>query len=358
MKKIVLFMVGLFVIFSITGCTKTSKNFKIGFVYVGSVNDGGWTQSHDKARIELEKEIQNIETAYVSDVPEGMDAERVITTYAKKGYDLVFTTSFGFMDPTINVASNFPNTVFMHCSGYKRAKNVGTYFGAMEEAKYLAGLIAGKMTKSNSIGFVLPHPIPEVIRLTNAFALGVKAVNPNAKVKVVWTNSWFDPTKEREAAISLMDSGVDVLATGCDSSAAILAGESRGVWTIGYDSDASSIAPNTYLTSPIWNWIVVYRDIVTKAISKEINDWSNFNYYEGLNTGIVALAPLTNNVPKDIKELVAKNQTALENKEFSIFKGPIYKNDGSIAIPEGHIATYDELMTMEYLIDNIVGTLN
>ena len=357
MRRIIFFILAILAIFSIVGCAKSSKKFKVGFVYVGSINDGGWTQSHNEARLELEKSIAEIETTYVENVPEGLDAERVITTFAKKGYDLIYTTSFGFMDPTINVAKKFPNTIFMHCSGNKRANNVGTYFGAMEEAKYLAGLIAGKMTKSNSIGFVLPHPIPEVVRLTNAFAIGVKEVNPDAKVKIVFTNSWFDPTKEKEAAIALIDSGVDVLATGCDSSAAILAGEEREVWTIGYDSDASAIAPKTYLTSPIWNWIVIYKDIVDKAISKEITNWSNFDYYEGLNTGIVGLAPLTNNVPDDVKELVYQRKNDIENKEFVIFKGPLYKNDNTLILDEGQSASHDELMSMDYFIDNIEGSL-
>ncbi len=358
MKKIILFILPILTIFLITGCKKSSEVFKVGFVYVGSVTDGGWTQSNDEARIELEKEIPNIETSYVSDVPKGKNAERVINEYATQGYSLIFSTSFDFMNQTINVAKHFPKTVFMNCSGYKRAKNVGTYFGAVEEAQYLTGLIAGKMTKKNSVGFVAPYQIPEIIRVVNAYALGVKAVNPNAKVKVVWTNSWFDPAKEREAAILLMDSGIDVLATGCDSSAVVSAGESRGVWTIGYNLDSSSIAPKTYLTSPILNWIVVYKDIVEKVMSKKIDNWSNFDYYEGLNTGIVSLVPLSSHVPEDVKELVEKNRVAIANRELNIFTGPIYKNDGSIAIADGEVASYDDIMSMEYLVDNIIGILN
>ena len=261
------------------------------------------------------------------------------------------------MDPTINVAKKFPKTVFMHCSGYKRAKNVGTYFGAMEEAKYLAGIIAGKMTKTNKVGFVGPFPIPEVIRHINAFAIGVRSVNPKATVKVVWTNSWFDPAKEKEAANSLIEAGSDVVASGADSNAAILAASEKNVYAIGYDSDGSGVAPNVYLTSPIWNWIVLYKDIVQKVKDGSVKDWSNVDYYDGLSTGLVDLAPLTDLVPQDVKDLVEKKKEKIISGEEKIFVGPMKKQDGSVAWGDGVVATYEELMQIMFFVEGVDGII-
>jgi basic membrane protein A and related proteins len=356
MKKILLIGMILSLIF-MSGCKKSQSQFKAAFVYVGSVSDGGWTMAHDNARKQLEKEFPGIKTDYVENVPEGSEAERVITNFAQKGYDIIFTTSFGFMDPTINVAKKFPKTVFFHCSGYKRAVNVGTYFGAMEQAKFLAGIIAGKMTKKNVIGFVGTYPIPEVIRHINAFTLGVKQANPKAKVKVVWTNSWFDPAKEKESANSMIEAGADVIASGADSNASILAASEKKVFAIGYDSDSSGVAPQSYLTSPVWNWIVIYKDIVQKVLDGSVKDWSNVNYYDGLNTGIVALSPLTDLVPQDVKDLVSKKTEEIKSGTEKIFVGPIKKQDGSVAYEEGKVATYDELMSMSYFVEGVDGTI-
>lgn len=356
MKKflVIILCIALFFTFS---CKKDKKEFKAAFVYVGAVSDGGWTLAHDEARKELEKEFPGIKTDFIESVPEGAEAERVITNFAQKKYDIIFTTSFGFMDPTINVAQKFPDTVFMHCSGYKRAKNVGTYFGAMEEAKFLAGLIAGKMTKSNIIGFVGPFPIPEVIRHINAFTIGVRQVNPKAKVKVVWTNSWFDPAKEKEAANSMVEAGADIIASGADSTASILAAQEKNVFAIGYDSDARDVAPKVYLTSPIWNWIVLYKDIVQKVMDKSVTDWSNINYYDGLNTNLVELAPLTDLVPADVKELVEKKKEEIINGKEKIFIGPLKKQDGKLALEKDVVATYDELMSIMYFVEGVDGTI-
>jgi basic membrane protein A len=356
MKKFLLFTVSVFILFTF-GCKKDIKEFKVAFVYVGAVTDGGWTQAHDAARLQLEAEFPGIKTDFVENVPEGADAERVITNYAQKKYDVIFTTSFGFMDPTINVAKKFPKTVFMHCSGYKRAKNVGTYFGAMEQAKYLAGIIAGKMTKKNIIGFVGPYPIPEVIRHINAFTIGVRYVNPKAKVKVIWTNSWFDPAKEKEAANSLVEAGADVVASGADSNASILAAQEKNVYAIGYDSDGSAVAPKVYLTSPVWNWIVLYKDIVKKVIDGSVKDWSNVNYYDGLDTGLVALAPMTDLVPQDVKDLVEKKKDEIISGSEKIFVGPIKKQDGTMAWDKDVTATYDELMQIMFFVEGVDGTI-
>jgi basic membrane protein A and related proteins len=356
MRKLLILIVSLSLLFTF-GCKKDIKQFKAAFVYVGAVTDGGWTQAHDTARKQLEQEFPGIKTDFVENVPEGAEAERVITNYAQKNYDLIFTTSFGFMDPTINVAKKFPKTVFMHCTGYKRDKNVGTYNGAMEQAKFLAGIIAGKMTKKNILGFVSPYPIPECIRHIDAFTLGARQVNPKAKVKVIWTNSWFDPAKEKEAANSLIEAGADVIASGADSTASILAAQEKNVYAIGYDSDATGVAPKVYLTSPIWNWIVIYKDVVKKVMDGSVKDWSNVDYYDGLNTGLVALSPMTDLVPKDVKDLVEKKKQEIIDGKEKIFIGPIKKQDGTFAWGKDVVATYPELMQITFFVEGVDGTI-
>lgn len=353
MKKLFFFLITCILLLSF-GCKRSSTGIKAAFVYVGSISDGGWTASHDEGRLALMAEFPDIQTAYVESVPEGHDAEQVITTFAQKGFDIIFTTSFGFMDPTINVADKFPKTVFMNCSGYKRAKNVGTYFGRMYQAKYLAGLMAGKMTKSNTIGYVAPHPIPEVIRHINAFTLGVKKVNSNAKVKIVWTNSWFDLEAEKTAAYSLIESGADIITTGADSTAPLLAAEEKeGIYSIGYDSDASEIVPKSFLTAPMWKWIYVYRDVVEKVRNKEIEDWSVVDYWNGLDTGIVDLAPMTELVPSRVKRMIMDEKAKVIRGEEKIFKGPIKKQDGSIAVESGKVITDEELLSMMYFVQGV-----
>ncbi len=209
----------------------------------------------------VEQEL-GVETAYVENVPEGPDAERVIRDFAEKGFNPIITTSFGFMDPTINVAQEFPDTWFVHISGYKTAENVSTVFGGIEEARYLSGLVAGAATKSNIVGYVAAFPIPEVIRGINAFAQGVREVNPEAEVRVVWTNTWFDPPKEKEAADALLAQGADVIAQHQDTTEPQKAAMDAGVFSVGYDSDMRTVVGDTVLTSPIWNWGPKYIEIV------------------------------------------------------------------------------------------------
>jgi basic membrane protein A len=215
----------------------------------------------------LEKEL-GVETAFIENVPEGPDAERVIRDYAQKGYNIIFTTSFGFMDPTITVASEFPNVYFEHCSGYKTAPNVATYFGRMYQPRFLSGLVAGKMTKTNKIGYVAAFPIPEVIRMCNAFTLGVRTVNPKATVTVVWTNTWFGPPQEKEAAEALLAAGCDIIAQHQDTPEPQKAAAEKGMLGIGYDSDMRKVVGDSVLTTPIWNWGPYYISRV-KAVMGE-----------------------------------------------------------------------------------------
>ncbi|HPZ10417.1 MAG TPA: BMP family ABC transporter substrate-binding protein, partial [Candidatus Eremiobacteraeota bacterium] len=268
---------------------------KVAFVYVGPVGDAGWTLAHDNARKDLEKYLgELVETASIESVPEGADAERIFTKLCEEGYKLIFGTSFGYMDAMENVAKRYPHVVFEHCSGYKTSTNLGTYFGKIEQPRYLSGLVAGKMTKSNKIGYVAAHPIPEVIRGINAFTLGVRKVNPRATVQVVWTYTWYDPAKEKEAAESLLDMGSDVIAQHQDTPGPQQAAEGKGCYSIGYNSDMSSFAPKAHLTSPVWNWSPFYMKTAREVYEDK---WKSSSYCGGMKDGIVDLAPLGPMVP-------------------------------------------------------------
>ncbi|MCA1928186.1 MAG: BMP family ABC transporter substrate-binding protein [Calditerrivibrio sp.] len=331
-----------------------AKDLKVGFVYVGPVGDGGWTYAHDLGRKELEKLPFVKETRYIESVPEGADSTRVITNLAQKGYNLIFTTSFGYMDPTIEVAKKFKDVSFMHCSGYKTSENVGNYFGRMYQARYLSGIIAGGMTKSNIIGYVGAHPIPEVIRGINAFTLGVRSVNPKAVVKVVWTNTWYDPGTERNAAESLLDVGADVLTMHQDTPSTLQAAEKRGKYSIGYNSDMKKYAPNGFLTAPIWNWGVLYKEIATQ-VSK--GTWKPESIWWGLEKKVVDLSPISKKVDKKIIEKVSAERKNIEQGKNKIFTGPIKDQSGKIVVPEGKTMTDAELLSMNFFVEGVQGTI-
>ncbi len=327
---------------------------KVAFVYVGPVGDAGWTHAHDQARQDLGEQFPGIETTFREDVPEGPAAERTITQFAEKGYDIIFTTSFGFMDPTIAVAKRYPDTVFMHCSGYKRADNVGTYFGRMYQVKYLTGLIAGAMSKSGTIGYVASHPIPEVIRHINAFTIGVREVAPEATVRVVWTNSWFDPGKEKQAADALLDAGADIIAAGTDSAASLQAADARGAYAIGYGSDSRKLAPKAFLTAALWDWKVVYRDVVEQV---KAGTWQSGDFWGGIETGVVRMAPLADAVPDDTKALVERRRSELAAGTHRVFAGPVKKQGGELAVAEGAHLDDAALLSMKWFVDGVVGTV-
>ena len=330
------------------------ETLKVGFVYVGPVGDGGWTTAHDQGRAAMAAAVGGVETVALESVPEGAEAVRSITQLAEKGYKLIFTTSFGFMDPTIDVAARYPDTIFMHCSGNQRRPNVGTYFGKMEQAKYLTGVVAGKMSRSGKVGYVAPHPIPEVVRFVNAFTLGVRDAAPEATVRVVWTNSWFDPSKEREAALALIDAGVDVVASGADSTAHIKAAEERGVYAIGYDSEPRELAPKAYLTSALWDWSVVYKDQAEKV---KAGTWTSTDINLGLESGLVKLAPLSPLVPPEVATLVASREAELKSGARAVFAGPLRRQDGTEAVAAGATLSDEEILSMDWLIEGVSGEL-
>ena len=293
-------------------------------------------------------------STFIESVPEGAESARVINGLVRKGHNLIFTTSFGYMDATLDVARRNKDVVFMHCSGYKTSENVGNYFGRMYEPRYLSGIVAGKMTKANVIGYVAAFPIPEVIRGINAFTLGVQSVNPQAEVRVVWTQTWFDPGIERDAADSLLDVGADVLAMHQDAPATLQAAEARDAFVIGYNSDMRAFAPNAFLTAPVWNWGPLYS-----KIAQEVKDgtWKSESIWWGMKEELVQLAPISDRVPADVKALVVEQAAAIKAGTLHPFAGPVTDQNGTIQIAAGSTADDGHLLGMSYFVKGVQGTI-
>lgn len=334
--------------------SETKEKMKVAFVYVGPVGDAGWTTAHDLGRKYLEEKMPDVETTFIENVPEGADSERVITQLAEEGHKIIFTTSFGYMDPTINVAAKYPDVVFMHNSGYKTAENVGTYFGRMYQARYLSGIVAGKTTKSNLIGYVAAHPIPEVIRGINAFTLGVQSVNPNAKVKVIWTNTWYDPAAEKEAANTLLAAGADVITQHQDTPGPMQAAEEQGKVGIGYNTDMAKLAPKAVLTSAVWNWGPYYVKTV-EAVKN--GTWTNEQYWGGLSEGIIDLAPFGPMVDQETKSLVEEAKQNIFSGKWDVFTGPIKDQTGAVKVAEGQKMTDAEMLSFDWFVAGVDGTI-
>jgi len=334
--------------------TAEEKKIKTGFIYVGPVGDAGWTYAHDEGRKAMETLPFVEPSTYIESVPEGAESARVITGLVRKGHNLIFTTSFGYMDATLDVARRYKDVVFMHCSGYKSAENVGNYFGRMYEPRYLSGIVAGKMTKANVIGYVAAFPIPEVIRGINAFTLGVQSVNPKAEVRVVWTQTWFDPGIERDAADSLLDVGADVLAMHQDAPATLQAAEARNAFVIGYNSDMRDFAPNAFLTAPVWNWGPLYS-----KIAQEVKDgtWKSESIWWGMKEELVQLAPISDRVPADVKALVEEKAAAIKAGTLHPFDGPVTDQNGDVQVAAGSTADDAHLLGMSYFVKGVQGTI-
>lgn len=328
---------------------------KVGFVYVSPIGDAGWTYQHDQGRKAMEEALgDKVETKYIENVPEGGEAERVIRQFASDGYDLIFTTSFGYMNPTIKVAKQFPDVVFEHATGYKTAENVGNYVARFYEARYLTGIVAGHMTESNTAGYVAAFPIPEVLRGINAFTLGMRSVNPDAQVKVIWVNSWFDPGREREAADVLISQGADVLTHHTDSTAVVQAAEEAGVWSVAYHSDMSKYGPKSHLTAATHHW----GDYYTKTAQEVLDgSWESTSVWGGLAEGMADIAPLNDAVPEDVAKEVAEIEAQIKDGSFHPFQGPIKNQAGEVAVPEGETMTDKELTTMEWYVQGVQGKL-
>jgi simple sugar transport system substrate-binding protein len=350
MRTIIKAAIGLAMAAGAVTAASAQDKLKIGFIYVGPVGDFGWSYQHDQGRLAIEKAFPGrVETTFVEKVPEN-DSERPIEQLARSGHKLIFTTSFGFMEPTLRVARRFPDVKFEHATGVKRAPNVATYSAKFHEGRYIIGQIAGRMTKSNTIGYVGAFPIPEVIAGINAFYLGAKSVNPNVKIKIVWVNSWFDPPKEADAAKVLMDQGVDVITQHTDSPAPVQAASARNVYSFGQASDMSRFAPNHLLTSIIDDWNPYYIERVRAVLD---GTWKSQDVFDGLAKGKVKMGPYIN-MPADVKAMAEQTEAAIKAGTLDPFKCPVVDQAGkTIECKGGDRLSDEQVFSMMFYVQGI-----
>ena len=355
MKRMISKLAAFSVVALVSGAALADDPMKIGFVYVGPVGDHGWTYEHEQGRKAVLAEFgDKVKTTYVENVSEGPDATRVIQQLARSGHDMIFTTSFGFMNPTLKVAKTFPKVKFEHATGFKRAKNVSTYSARFYEGRTVIGLIAGKMTKSNTIGYIASFPIPEVVRGINAAYLAAKSVNPNVKMKIVWVNTWFDPGKEADAAKALIDQGADILMQHTDSPAAMQIAEERGIHAFGQASDMIKFGPNAQLTSIIDDWAPYYIARV-KAVMD--GTWESQDTWDGIKQGMVGIAAFSDKIPADVKAIAQQAVDDIVAGNRHSFTGPINKQDGTPWLKVGETASDGDLAGMGFYVEGIDGAL-
>jgi len=329
---------------------------KVGFIYVGPIGDGGWTYEHDKARLAVEEHFgDRVETVYQESVPEGADAERAISQMALQGADLIFTTSFGFMEPTLAVAERFPDVKFEHATGYRTAPNVSTYSARFYEGRAVQGHIAGRMTESNVIGYIASYPIPEVIRGINAAFLHARKANPEVEFRIIWAYTWFDPAKEADAATALIEQGADVILQHTDSTAPQAAAErAGGVITFGQASDMAEYAPMPRVSSIIDNWAPYYIDR-TQAVMD--GTWESQQIWHGITEGMVEIGEITDAVPADVRDEAQALEASMAEGDYHPFTGPIARQDGSAWLAEGEVADDDTLLGMDFYVEGISGQI-
>lgn len=329
---------------------------KVGFVYVGPVGDGGWTFEHNNGRLAVEAEFGDaVETVFVESVPEGPDAVRVLTDMALKGADLIFTTSFGYMDQTIEVAAKFPDVKFEHATGFKRADNVSTYSARFYEGRAVQGHIAGNVTQSNIVGYIGSFPIPEVIRGINSAYIHAKKVNPDVQFKIVWAYTWFDPAKEAEAANVLIEQGADVILQHTDSTAPQAAAQAAGnVYTFGQASDMAEYAPMPRVSSIIDNWAPYYI-ARTKAVMD--GTWTSTDTWDGIGPGMVEIGEISDAVPADVKASAEALRDEIASGAYHPFTGPLNKQDGSAWLAEGETADDGTLAGLNFYVEGIEGDI-
>jgi len=328
---------------------------KVSFVYVGPIGDHGWSYQHHQGLLALKQEFgDRIDTNFVENVAEGPDAERVIDQLAASGSSLIFTTSFGFMNPTIKVAARYPNVKFEHATGFKQAPNVATYNARFYEGRHVIGLIAGKMTKTNAIGYIASFPIPEVVMGINAAYLAAKSVNPNVKMKIVWVSAWFDPGKETDAAKALVDQGCDVLMQHTDSPAAMKFAEEKGIYAFGQASDMVQFGPNAQLTAIVDNWSPYYIKRVNALLD---GTWKSGDTWDGIKQGTVVLAPWSKKIPADVVGLAETARDGIASGVVHPFTGPINKQDGTPWLQAGEKASDKDLSSMNFYVQGLEGAL-
>lgn len=344
-----------------TGCSGASDDankpdFKVGFIYVGPTGDGGFTYMHDLGRKAVEEQL-GVETMYIESVLEDdNEVEKAIENMIDQGANMIFTTSYGFMQGTVNMAEKYPDVKFMHCSGYEMRENMSNYFGRIYQARYLTGIAAGLKTESNKIGYVAAMEIPEVTRGINAFTLGVRSVNPDAEVVVKWTHTWVDSALEKEAAVALLDEGCDVIAQHQDSPAPMIAAEERGKWGVGYHSDMSTAAPGAVLTSAVWDFTQYYVNQVKAAMD---GTWEADSFWGGMDTGVVGITPLNPDLaPEGAQEKIDEATAKMMSGEWDVFDGPITDQDGNVRVAEGESLSDEEKLSIDWFVEGVVGSLN
>lgn len=345
---------GLLALTCITGAS-AAEPLKAGFVYIGPTGDHGWTYAHDVGRKQVEAQSGGkVKTTFVENVPETADAERVFRDMAQKGHKVVFATSFGYMNQMVKVAKAFPNTVFMHATGYKTGKNLGVYDVRTYEGAYMLGVVAGKMSKGNKLGVVASIPIPEVIRNINAFTLGARSVNPAITTRAIWVNSWFDPGKEREAALALIAQGCDVLMQNTDSPAVVQTAQEKGVLAFGWDSDMSKFGGKAQLAASILHWGVIYKKTLDDVAA---GTWKSGDIWWGVKEGAVNIDNFGPAVPAAVKKLAEERRDALKAGTLHPFSGPLKDQTGKLVLAAGKTFTDPELKQMNFYVEGVEGAI-
>ena len=332
-----------------------SEPVKAGFVYVSPITDAGWTKQHDEGRKAVEAALgAGVKTTFVENVPEGADAERVIRDLARQGNQIIFTPSFGYMEPTLKVAKEFPEVKFESITGYKTAPNVATANARYYEGRYLAGIAAGRMSQSGVAGYVAGFPIPEVLQGINAFTLGMRSVNPKAEVKVVWLNAWFDPPKERDAAMALFNQNVDVIAFHTGSTAVMAAAQERGKLAVAYHSDMRTVAPDAQIVAVTHQW----GDYYTRRIRAVADgSWSTGKVWGGVKQGMIRVGDFGPKVPKAVQQEVLARQKDIAAGRLKPFAGPIVDNEGREVVPKGQAMTDEQILSMNFLVSGVQGRI-
>ncbi|MEL6205005.1 MAG: BMP family ABC transporter substrate-binding protein [Pseudomonadota bacterium] len=352
------FLAGTALALSLAGAAQAGSHepVKVGFVYVGPIGDGGWTYEHHQGLLAVEEHFGDaVETVYQESVPEGADAVRAITQMALAGADIIFTTSFGYMDATVEVAEKFPDVKFEHATGYKRADNVSTYSARFYEGRAVQGHIAGRMTETNKIGYIASYPIPEVIRGINSSYIHAKKANPDVEFSVIWVYTWFDPAKEADAATALIEQGADVVLQHTDSTAPQAAAQQAGdVMTFGQASDMSEYAPFPRVSSIIDNWAPYYIDRVQAVID---GTWESTDTWDGIAPGMVEIGEITDAVPADVKAEAEGMIEDLRSGAYHAFTGPLSKQDGSAWLAEGETADDGTLLGMNFYVEGLTGEI-
>ncbi|PWR01312.1 BMP family ABC transporter substrate-binding protein [Meridianimarinicoccus roseus] len=356
MNRLTTLLTGALVAAGLAAPALAQDPVKVGFVFVGPVGDGGWTYEHNQGRLAVEQHFgDQVETVFQESVPEGADAERVLTQMALSGADLIFTTSFGYMDPTINVAAKFPNVKFEHATGYKTADNVSTYSARFYEGRAIQGHIAGKMTESNIIGYIGSFPIPEVIRGINAAFIHARKANPEVEFKIVWANTWYDPAREADAATALIEQGADVILQHTDSTAPLSAAEKAGgVIGFGQASDMAQYKPSPRVSSIIDNWAPYYIDRVQAVMD---GTWESQQVWHGIDEGMVEIGEITDAVPEDVANEARALMDSIASGTYHPFTGPLTKQDGSAWLAEGEVADDGTLAGMNFYVEGLTGAI-